>query len=233
MRTHPRTRPVLFAFVMLILLTTACASQPVLDTPGVGDTQVPIATPPEPTPFEATLNGMSMVIPEGWYAAEVSLERLEALIFVQQDPSMLAEFDDPDLAVPLDYAAGALIITPLPEGSDAETLRESMLGAIADLTADDLDAMLLPLDQAGLIDYIAVEGAQLLQADIDLLAGNQALMMEGMVTFIDELPPELHIQIWLTWWEDSFIAYYTLATEQAWEDAEAPLVAAHASVSIR
>ncbi len=233
MRQRPRIGLALLVFVMLILMPTACASQPELDTPVAGDTQAPTSTASEPTPFVTTLDDMSMVIPEGWYAAEVSLERLEALIFVQQDPDALAEFDDPDLAVPLDYAAGALIITPLPEGSDAETLNASMLDAVSELTGDDLDATLLALDQAGLIDYTAVEGAQLLQADIDALAGIPALMMEGTVIFVDGLPPELRIRVWLTWTEDSFIAYYALAAEQAWPDAEAPLLAAHASVIIR
>jgi hypothetical protein len=233
MRIHPGIRSVLFAFVMLFLMSTACASQPVVDTPGAGDTPAPSATAPEPTPFVATIDGISMVIPGDWYAAQVSLERLEALIFVQQDPDVLAEFNDPNLAVPLDYAAGALIITPLPEGSDAETLSESMLSAVADLTGDDLDATLLALDQAGLIDYTAVAGAQLLQAEIDALAGIPALMMDGRVTFVDELPPELRIQVWLTWTDDSFIVYYALAAEQAWPNAEAPLVAAHASISIQ
>jgi hypothetical protein len=233
MRKSPRNGLVLIAIVMLVLIPTACASQPVLDTPGVGDAQAPTSTATEPIPLVATIDDVSMVIPEGWHVAQVSLERLEALIFVQQDPDMLAEFDDPDLAVPLDYAAGALIITPLPEGSDAETLSESMLSAVVDLTGDDLDATLLALDQAGLIDYTAVEGAQLLQADIDTLAGIPALMMDGTVTFADELPPDLRIRVWLTWTDDSFIVYYALASEMAWPDAEAPLVAAHGSVSTR
>jgi hypothetical protein len=180
-----------------------------------------------------TLDDVTMLIPEDWYSAHVELERLEALIFMQLDPVELTEYDDPDLAVPLDYAAGALIITPLPEGSDAQTLSEVMMSAIPDLTGDDLDAMLLALDLAGLIDYTAVASAQLLRAGADTLAGIPALMMDGMVTFVDELPPELRVQVWLTWTEDSFVAYYALAAEQAWPDAEAPLIATLESISIR
>jgi hypothetical protein len=174
-----------------------------------------------------------MSVPYGWYSTVVELERLEALIFIKQNPADLAEFDDPDLALPLDFVAGALVITPLPDGSDAETLSESMLDAISELTGDDLDAMLLPLDQAGLIDYTAVAGAELLQAAADTLAGMPAIMMDGMVIFVDDLPPQLRVQVWLTWTEDSFVAYYALAAEQAWQDAEAPLHAALETVSIR
>jgi hypothetical protein len=212
---------------------TSCLSMPAADTPDAGETQTPAPTETEPGLPVITLDDVTMLIPEDWYSAHVELERLEALIFMQLDPVELTEYDDPDLAVPLDYAAGALIITPLPEGSDAEALSEAMLGAIPDLTGDDLDAMLLALDLAGLIDYTAVASAQLLRAGADTLAGLPALMMDGMVTFVDELPPELRVQVWLTWTEDSFVVYYALAAEQAWADAEAPLIAALESISIR
>jgi hypothetical protein len=57
--------------------------------------------------------------------------------------------------------------------------------------------------------------------------------MDGMVIFVDDLPPQLRIQVWLTWTEVSFVAYYALAAEEAWPDAEAPLNAALDTVSIR
>ena len=233
MRSRSRVALGFAAFVALICTLTSCTSPPVLDTLGEGDEQAPAPTATEPPPQPITLDDISLVIPEDWYWAQVELERLEGLIFVQNDPDELAEFDDPDLALPLDYAAGALIITPLPQGSDAETLSEAMLSALADLTGDDLDAMLLPLDQAGLIDHSAVEGVQLLQARADMLAGLPALAMDGTATFADDLPPELRIQVYLTWTEDSFVAFYALAAEQAWPNAEAPLAAALETISIR
>jgi hypothetical protein len=236
MRTRSSSILAIAALAVLVTTMTSCASL----TNGGSEAADPTATDSIPSatatvtiPTPSGVGEIAMSVPYGWYSVVVELERLEALIFVEQDPSDLAEFDDPDLALPLDFAAGALIITPLPDGSDAETLSESMLDAIPELTGDDLDAMLLPLDQAGLIDYTAVAGAELLQATADTLAGMPALMMDGLVTFVDDLPPELRVQVWLTWTEESFVAYYALAAEMAWPDAQAPLAAALVSVSIR
>jgi hypothetical protein len=224
--------------VLAVMITTmtSCAlptgseTEPLVPT-ATATSPAPTATVTIPTP--SGVDGIAMEVPDGWYSALVELENLEALIFIQQDPSDLAEFDDPDLALPLDFAAGALILTPLPEGSDAETLSESMLSAVPDLTGDDLDAMLLPLDQSGLIDFTAVEGATVLEARVDSLAGMQAMMMDGLVAFVDDLPPALRVQVWLTWTEYTFVAYYAMAAEQAWPDAQAPLNAALESVTIR
>ncbi len=238
MRTRSTNVQIIAALMVVIATLTSCASLAGDETetpdPTATDSIPPAtATATDTLPTPSGVGGIAMTVPYGWYSSVVELERLEALIFVEQDPADLAEFDDPDLALPLDFAAGALIITPLPDGSDAETLSESMLDAIPELTGDDLDAMLLPLDQAGLIDYTAVEGAELLQAAADTLAGMPALMMDGLVSFVDDLPPQLRVQVWLTWTEESFIAYYALAAEQAWPDAEAPLIAALDTVSIR
>lgn len=238
MRTRSSSIQILAALVVLLTTMTSCISL----NGGAGDSPDPNATDSIPSatatatdtlPTPSGVGGIAMSVPYGWYSTVVELDRLEALIFVEQDPDDLAEFDDPDLALPLDFAAGALIITPLPDGSDAETLSESMLDAIPELTGDDLDAMLLPLDQAGLIDYTAVAGAELMQAAADTLAGMPALMMDGIATFVDDLPPQLRVQVWLTWTEESFVAFYALAAEQAWPDAEAPLIAALDTVSIR
>lgn len=236
MRIRSSSLMVLTVLAMMITTMTACASLTDSESdaaPATATDSSPVAAATDTIPTPSGVGGIAISVPYGWYSTVVELEHLEALIFVQQDPADLAEFDDPDLALPLDFAAGALIITPLPDGSDPETLSESMLTAVPELTGDDLDAMLLPLDQAGLIDFTAVAGAQLLRADVDTLAGMQALMMDGMVTFVDDLPPRLRVQVWLTWTEDSFVAYYALAAEQAWPDAEAPLAAAHDTVSIR
>ncbi len=236
MRTRSRPALGFIAFIILCTVLTSCVSPP------GGDTEVPVPTAteadPQPTETEpsrqaTTIDSVSLFIPEYWYSAHVELERLQALIFVQQDPEILAAFDDPDLALPLDYAAGALIITPLPEGSDPETMSDAFLSDIPNLTADDLDAMLLPLDQAGLIDYTVVEGVELLDAWADTFAGLPAVVMDGTASFMDDMPPELRIQVWLTWTDASFVAFYALAAAPAWADAEAPLIAALESISIQ
>ncbi len=227
MRTRPNPGLAFTVFVLLSATLASCVSRLGAD----GEVSAPTATEPGQQPI--TIDSVSLFIPQYWYSAHVELERLQALIFVQQDPEMLAQFDDPDLALPLDYAAGALILTPLPEGSDPESMSDALLSDIPDLTADDLDAMLLPLDQAGLIDYTVVEGVELLRAWADTLAGLPALAMEGTASFMDSLPPGLHVQVWLTWTEESFVAYYALAAAPAWPDAEAPLAAALESISIR
>lgn len=236
MRTKPSPIQIIAALAVLVTAMTSCASLTAseADSPDPSATDsIPSATATDTIPTPSGVGGIAMSVPFGWYSTVVELDHLEALIFVMQDPADLAEFDDPDLALPLDFVAGALIITPLPDGSDAETLSQSMLDSIPELTGDDLDAMLLPLDQAGLIDYTAVAGAELLQAADDTLAGTPALMMDGTVTFVDELPPQLRVQVWLTWTEQSFVAFYALAAEQVWADAEAPLIAARETVSIR
>jgi hypothetical protein len=236
MQTRLRPALAIIAFIIFCILLASCVSRPA----GDGETPAPTATEEGPQPTETepsrqatTIDSVSLFVPEYWYSAQIELERLQALIFVQQDPEVMAEFNDPDLALPLDYAAGALIITPLPEGSDPETMSDAFLSDIPNLTADDLDAMLLPLDQAGLIDYTVVEGVELLRAWADTLAGLPAVVMDGTASFTDDMPPELRIQVWLTWTDASFVAFYALAAAPAWADAEAPLIAALESISIQ
>ena len=50
-------------------------------------------------------------IPSGWYYAGVEQEGLTGVLFSKQSPQDLAVFDDPVLAVPIDFAGGAFVKT--------------------------------------------------------------------------------------------------------------------------
>lgn len=238
-------RALLCAAILLLSVAglTGCVTSTATQAPTqmqetVSSTEAP-APADAPSPTEGAperpamaLDGLRLHVPEDWYYAQIDHERMTALVFVQQDPEELGEFNDPDLALPLDYAAGAVVITPLPEGSDPEALRQAMIDSVADLTGDDFDAMVLALDQVGLIDYTAVDGAVLSDAWVDVLASLPAVVMDGTVRFEDELPPELRIQVWLTWTDERFVAYYAVATTEVWPGVEASLATTRESIEI-
>jgi hypothetical protein len=236
----------MYAAILLLVIAglTGCGiattAQPSAQVPGTApptETSSPAdaLTPTEGIPERPAImvDGISLHIPEDWYFAQIDHERMTGLVFVQQDPEELGEFIDPDLALPLDYAAGAVVITPLPEGSDPEALRQAMIDSVPDLAGDDFDAMVLALDQVGMLDYTAVDAATLSDAWVDVLASLPAVVMDGVVIFEDALPPELRIQVWLTWTGERFVAYYAVATAQAWPGVEAALATARDSMEIR
>jgi hypothetical protein len=239
-------RDVLFTLLGIALLLPACATPAPTVTPmaavieQTSATQTPPPTvrpsltpPPIPTDSaEAPLapaTSESMVepqtaagitIPNGWFSTPIQVGEMSGVVFVQQDPTLLAAFDDPALAVPADFAGGALISTDLPAGTEAGNLEAGMEANLASLGDQDFEAMLLAADRAGLINIAAVDHTVLQEARLDTMAGRPAMVMVGTIHFLDDQPPVLQGEVWLSWTEDAFVTYYALAAETAWSQVE-------------
>jgi hypothetical protein len=179
-----------------------------------------------------TLENIYIEIPEDWYWTQVDTDGLEGLLFVVLEPDELEEFDDPELALPADFAGGALVITPLPGGSDPEAMQAGMTASLPELSGQDLEGMLIGADRVGLINLIAIDYAILDRAWSDEISSRPAIVMEGAVHFLDNQPPVIQTQIWLTWTHDAFIAYYAMSTSSTWPDVVSSFDAARGSLNI-
>ncbi len=185
--------------------------------PTAGETlSAPTETRVQPTIIPTERGDQKIVIPGGWYSTVVKLEVLEGIVYINQDPTTLQNLNDSETGLPAGFAGGALIISSLPPESDGAALLAGMLEGISNYGDQDLEALLYAVDMVGLIDLAAFEYVRLDQARIDELAGRPAVLMEGTLHSYDGQPPVLWTQVWLTWTEQDFIAYYQLASVDAW-----------------
>jgi hypothetical protein len=179
------------------------------------------------------LEGEGMpVVPAGWYYARVEQESLTGVLFSKQSPEQLAAFDDPALAVPMDFAGGAFVKTDLPDGADPQAMLAGMESSLAELSDTDFGAMLIPADQTGLLNLQAVDITRLDRAWVGELGGKPAIMMEGTAHFLDGKPPVLRLQVWLAWTPDAFYTLYLLASETVWQETSSAFEAVGQSITL-
>jgi hypothetical protein len=171
-------------------------------------------------------------IPSGWYYAGVEQEGLTGVLFSKQSPQDLAVFDDPALAVPMDFAGGAFVKTALPAGADPQAMLAGMETSLEELGDQDLGAMLIPADQVGLLNLRAVDFSRLERVWVGELGGKPAIMMEGTVHFLDGKPPVLRTQVRLAWTQEAFYSLYLLASEGVWQETSAAFEAAGKSITL-
>ena len=161
------------------------------------------------------LGDVGITIPNGWYSTQVNLENLESIVFVKQNPEFLQSFDSQALAVPIEFAGGALVVSPLPAGGDG--MSAWMGGGESHLNDQDLEAILTIADQIGLINMTAVEFSHLEQARSDTLSGSPAVVLDGTIHFFDAQPPVVRTQVWLAWTEQRFVTFYLITAEETWQ----------------
>lgn len=171
-------------------------------------------------------------IPAGWYYAGVEQEELTGVLFSKQSPQELAAFDDPALAVPMDFAGGAFVRTALPAGADPQAMLAGLEASLAELGDQDLGAMLIAADQAGLLNLRAVDFSRLERAWVGEMGGKPAIMMEGTVHFLDGKPPVLRMQVRLVWTQDAFYTLYLLASETVWQETSSAFETVGQSISL-
>jgi len=171
-------------------------------------------------------------IPPGWYYAGVEQEELTGVLFSKQSPQELAVFADPTLAVPMDFAGGAFVRTALPAGADPQAMLAGMETSLAELGDQDLGAMLIAADQAGLLNLRAVDFSRLEKAWLGEMGGKPAVMMEGTVHFLDGKPPVLRMQVRLVWTQDAFYTLYLLASETVWQETSSAFETVGQSISL-
>ena len=183
----------------------------------------------EPVRLEA--EGL-LVIPPDWYYAGVEQEGTTGVLFSKQSPQELAAFDDQTLAVPVDFAGGAFVKTGLPTGADPQAMLAGMESSLAELGDQDLGAMLIGADQAGLLNLRAVDFARLDRAWVGEMGGKPAILMEGTIHFLDSKPPVVRMQVWLAWTPEAFYSLYLLASETVWPETSAAFEAVGQSITL-
>lgn len=107
-----------------------------------------------------------------------------------------------------------------------------MTESIPNLSEDDFVAILLGVDQVGLINLAEVEYASLDQGTSNLLDDKTAIHLDGTVHFSEDLPPVLRTKVWLTWTENAFVTFYAIATDQNWAVVEEELLNTKASIQL-
>lgn len=171
-------------------------------------------------------------IPPGWYYAGVEQEGLTGVLFSKQSPQELAGFDDSIQAVPIDFAGGAFVRTALPAGADPQAMLAGMETSLAELGDQDLGAMLIAADQAGLLNLRAVDFTRLERAWLGEMGGKPAIMMEGTVHFLDGKPPVVRMQVRLVWTQDAFYTLYLLASETVWQETNSAFETVGQSITL-
>jgi hypothetical protein len=172
------------------------------------------------------------LIPSGWYYAAVEQEGLTGVLFSKQSPEELAAFDDSTQAVPVDFAGGALVRTDLPGGADPQAMQAGMQDSLAELGDQELGAMLIAADQAGLLNLRVVDFTKLERAWMGELGGKPAVVMEGTAHFVDGKPPVLRMQVFLAWTPEAFYSLYLLAGETVWQESSAAFEYVRQSINL-
>ncbi len=202
--------------------TEAPATRPSGDSGTVAATLPPLVATNTPVPSSVDTQLIAgLEIPVGWFARLEQPETLHGILFVSQPPSELAAFEHPELAVPADFAGGAVIRAPLPIDANPGALHAGAKASLDSLGDEDLAALLVAVDEVGLLNLTAVAETKLERARLDRWGGREAIVLEGRISFIDERPPMVHCEVWLTWTDREFVSFYALAAEDVWLDTRA------------
>lgn len=130
--------------------------------------------------------------------------------------------------IPAGFAAAALVTTPLPEGSAPQALLAGAEQNLAQYTSEDLEGLLAAADQIGLIDLSRSPAITLSEVRMDTLAGLPALYMDGSLGYESS---SVHIQVWLCWTANLFVAYDEVAESQSWQEDAASFEAIRNSIT--
>lgn len=155
--------------------------------------------------------------PTDWFYSQNRIDNLLTLIYTNYNPVQLQS--DTNLAsIPANFAAGALVISPLPDGSDLEALQAGLKANLDEYGAQDMEGMLYVTHQIGLLDLGDMEGVEFTSATMEVLAGYEALLLEGIINMGGS--DQLQAQIWLTWTQTSFVSLFEFSTIESWPSVE-------------
>ena len=110
---QPQSPPQPTLTAIKTVLSETSASIPLTQT-AISMLPGPSETPFHLLPTTSMLGDVGITIPNGWYSTQVNLENLESIVFVKHNPEFLQSFDSQALAVPFEFAGGALVLSPLP-----------------------------------------------------------------------------------------------------------------------
>jgi len=186
-----------------------------LPTQSAADTPAPLVeekTAPTAVPDLLAIGDISIYVPDTWTSTVVEADPVKGFIFANRLPS---DFQSPEKTAesfPAGFAGGGIVLSPLPAAINSKALFAGMMENLPKYRSEDLQALLMTADQVGLIDLASVESVTLNSARADKLSGNQALVMEGAVRYLDGKSP-VQVQVWLSWQGSNFVTFYRFAAE--------------------
>ncbi|MBI9047370.1 MAG: hypothetical protein JEZ06_22980 [Anaerolineaceae bacterium] len=153
------------------------------------------------------IDDVNIIIPQDWFKTRVTLENLDAKVFVNKTPEN-AQLNDDNIFN--DFASGAVILSPIPADTTNQDLSRGLYENVSSYGDEEFSAMILVLDQIGLIDMSGIETVRLNEAAVAELGGNEALYMRGEITFLGKDLQDAYVRLWLTWQDEQYISYYQL-----------------------
>lgn len=197
-------RPVVIVVLMLFL--TTCQGFP--GTPASNQTpslEITMGSATS-TSFSGTglrLENYKLDIPKDWYYAMVTDNQMNGWAFTMQNP---AETSVNGLS---NWAGGLWAVSPIPAEASSENFSTNLNAMVEDYAQSDFEAILLPVQQAGLLDLTEAE-IVFNDAEVSTWAGKDCLKMSGVIKFGSD-EPELSVDVFLTWVDQKFITYYDLS----------------------
>jgi hypothetical protein len=166
------------------------------------------------------INSISVALPVGWFHADVDQDPIKALAFANQDLRQVqlnGETVDEDTLQR--FIKGALVVSPLPAGSDPVALRTGLASNLGHYTSADLEGMLFVADSIGLINLLEIDNIILNSVVIGAIDDIPALVMSGSFEIIEGQDGVQSARVWLTWTDSHFVSFYEIANASIFEDA--------------
>ena len=160
-----------------------------------------ITTSPLGSSFK--LDNYRLNIPKDWFYTVVNDNQMNGWVFMANDPSETSVngFEK--------WAGGLWVVSPVPADTNLELFSLNLKSEIENYGLSEFEAILLPVQQAGLLD---LSDAEIVfdKADISTWAGNECLQMSGTIN-VGNPGIELSASVYLMWTNQNFISYYNFS----------------------
>ena len=157
-----------------------------------------ITTSPLGSSFK--LDNYRLNIPKDWFFTVVNDNQMNGWAFMSDDPSETSVngFEN--------WAGGLWVVSPVPPETNLELFSLNLKTEIENYGQSEFEAILLPVQQAGLLD---LSDAEIVfdKAGISTWAGNECLQMSGTIN-LGNSGTELSASVYLMWTTQNFISYY-------------------------
>ncbi len=163
--------------------------------------------------------------PQNWFYTVVNQENMLGWVFTPNDPLLMAEqgFNN--------WSAIVWLVTPIPQGSDVEEMHKQMLANVGTYTSDELQAVLLPAQETGLIE-ITDEPVTLNKSEVVKWGNVDALHLQGNILFSDSSTTQIDVDIYLTWNADEFISFYQFSDHVLTETLNSAFLVSRESIEM-
>lgn len=163
--------------------------------------ELTITTSPLGSSFK--LDNYRLNIPKDWFFTVVNDNQMNGWAFMANDPTETGVngFEK--------WAGGLWVVSPVPSGSNLDDFSLNLKTQIGSYGQSEFEAILLPVQQAGLLD---LNEAEILfkDAEISTWAGNDCLQMNGTIN-LGNSGNELAASVYLMWTDQNFISYYNFS----------------------